>query len=103
MCRKGACVVTTQTKARPDYNKETGLLRGLPKWSSFSREYTEYAGGRGGGGQWSHLKMLIMIMHSGSLKIKILKVGAYSFGREAGGHKKRVPAVYAFDNGDNFG
>ena len=48
MCRKGACVVTTQTKARPDYNKETGLLRGLPKLSSFSREYTEYAGGRGG-------------------------------------------------------
>ena len=49
VCRKGACVVTTQTKARPDYNKETGLLRGLPKLSSFSREYTEYAGGRGGG------------------------------------------------------
>ena len=49
--------------------------------------------------------MLIMnmIMHSGSLKIKFFKVGAYYFGREAGGHKKRVRAVYAFDNVDNFG
>ena len=45
----------------------TFLLWGIQELSSFSQEYTKYAGGGGGGGQWplySFFKMLIMISFS---------------------------------------
>ena len=79
-------------------------LRGRPELSSFSQEYTEYAG-RDGGGQWPPFDFLMLIVmnalhfHTGSLKINIFKV---LFGREGGGHKKEY-SVYAFDNVDNSG
>ena len=70
-------------------------VRGHPELSSFSREYTEYAGG-GVKGCHTLFTMLIMmhcIFIRGSPKATFSK---YSFWREGGCHKNEY-SVYAFD------
>ena len=89
---KNKCDLVTITKYI------TYLLRGHPELSSFSRrEYTEYAEGRGGGGQWSpctfqNVDYEALHFHTGVAKINILK---YIFGREGGGHKNEY-SMYRF-------
>ena len=64
------------------------MVRGRPELSSFSREYTEYAGGRGSMVVVRFFKMLIMmhcIFIRGSLKINIFRVLFWEGGR---GHKR---------------
>ena len=80
--------------------KAVGLM-GRPELLSFSKEYTEYAGG---GGQWPPYAFLnvdydALHFHTGSVKSTFSK---YSFVREGGGHKKEC-SVYDFDNVDNYG
>ena len=75
------------------------LLRGHPVMSSFSREYTEYAGGRGSRAAVRFFLMLIM-MHCIFIRVFFKSTfSKYPFGREGRGHKK----LYDFDNVDNYG
>ena len=60
-----------------------------PELSSFSKEYTEYAGG--GGGQWQpyafkNIDSDALLFRIGSIKINIFKVLFW----EGGGHKKNT-------------
>ena len=59
------------------------FVRGRPEFSSFSKEYTEYAGGRGSMATVSFLKFDYdeLHFHTGSLKINILEVLFWEGGR----------------------
>ena len=75
------------------------LIRGRPKLSSFSKEYTEYGGG---GGQWPPYALLnvnydALHFHTGSLKIDIFEVLFWE------GVIKKEYSAYAFDKVDNYG